>query len=69
MFKKIEINIPFSEALIQMPQYVKFTKYILSKKRKITEEGIVSLTTTYSAVIQKTLPEKRQDPGNFTIPY
>ena len=51
-----------------MPQYVKFMKDILRKKRKITEERIVSLTTTYSAVIQKTLLEKRQDPGSFTIP-
>ena len=52
-----------------MPQYEKFMKYILCKKRKIIEEGIVSLTATFSAVIQKTLPEKRQDPGSFTIPY
>ena len=50
MFKKIGINIPFSEALTQMPQYAKFMKDILSKKRKITEEGIVNLTTTYNAV-------------------
>ena len=68
MFKKIEINIPFFEALTQMPQYAKFMKDILSKKRKITEEGIVSLTATCSAVIKKTLPEKRQDPGSFVIP-
>ena len=51
-----------------MPQYAKFMKDILRKKRKITEEGIVSLTETCSAVIQKTLPEKMQDPGSFTIP-
>ena len=50
MFKKIEINIPFSEALTHMSQYAKFMKDILSKKRKITEEGIVNLTTTYSVV-------------------
>ena len=68
MFKKIEINIPFSKALTQMPQYAKFMKDILSKKRKITEEGIVSLTATCSAVIRKALPEKRQDLGSFTIP-
>ena len=68
MFKKIEINIPFLEALTQMPQYAKFMKDISRKKIKITEEGIVSLTATCSAVIQKTLPEKRQDPGSFTIP-
>ena len=69
MFKKIEINIPFPKALTQMPHYAKFMKDILSKKRKIVEEGIVSLTATYSAVIQKSLPEKMQDPSSFTIPY
>ena len=68
MFKKIKINIAFLEALTQMPQYAKFMKDILSKKRKITKERIVSLTATCNVVIQKTLPEKRQDPGNFTIP-
>ena len=54
MFKKIEINIPFSEAV--------------SKKRKIAEEGVVSLIATYSVVIQKSLPEKMRDLGSFTIP-
>ena len=28
----------------------------------------MSLTTTYSAVIQNPIPEKMQDPGSFTIP-
>ena len=69
MFKKIEINIPFSEALTQMPHYEKFMKDLLSKKRKFTEEGIVSLNATCSAVIQKYIPKKKQDPGSFTIPY
>ena len=51
-----------------MPQYAKFMKDILSKKRKITEEGILRLIATYTAVIQKILPEKMQDLGSFTIP-
>ena len=51
MFKKIEINIPFAEALAQMPHYTKFMKDILSKKRKFAEEGVVSLIATCSAVI------------------
>ena len=38
MFKKIEINIHFSEALTQMPLYAKFMKEILSRKIKIAEE-------------------------------
>ena len=51
-----------------MPNYAKFLKDILSKKKKIVEEGVVSLTATYSAVIQKSLPAKMKDPGSFTIP-
>ena len=51
MFKKIEANILFAEALTQMPHYAKFMKDILSKKRKIDEEGVVSLSNTCSAVI------------------
>ena len=68
MFKKIEINIPFFEALTQMPHYEKFMKDILRRKRRIVEEGVMSLTTTCSPVIQKSLLEKLQDPNNFTIP-
>ena len=51
MFKKIEINIPFSKSLTQMPLYAKFMKEILSRKRKFAEEGIVSLIATCGAVI------------------
>ena len=52
-----------------MHHYEKFMKDLLRKKRKFTEEGIVSLNATYSAVIQKSIPEKMQDPCSFTIPY
>ena len=68
IFKKIEINIPFAEVISKMPLYAKFLKEILSKKRKIAEEGIVNLTATCSAIIQKKLPTKMKDPGSFTIP-
>ena len=54
MFKKIEINIPFFEALDQMPNYAKFLKDILSKKRRFAEEGVMNLTTC-NAVIRKSL--------------
>ena len=68
ILKKIEINIPFAEAINQMPNYAKFLKEILNKKRKIVEEGIVNPTVTCSAVIQQKLPAKMKDPGSFTIP-
>ena len=51
-----------------MPLYAKFLKEILSKKRKLAEEGIVNLTATCSAIIQQKLPTKMKDLGSFTIP-
>ena len=68
IFKKIEINIPFEEVINQMSNYENFLKVILSKKRKIAEEGIVNLTAISSAVIQQKLPAKIKDLGSFTIP-
>ena len=38
IFKKIEINIPFIEALTQMPNYAKYFKDILRKKRNFAEK-------------------------------
>ena len=51
VFKKLEINIPFVETLAQMPHYAKFIKDIISKKRKLDEEGVVSLYANCSAII------------------
>ena len=67
-FQKLEISMPFTEVVTQMPLYAKFLKDMLSTKRKIVEEGIVNLTATCSAVMKKELPEKMKDPGSFTIP-
>ena len=67
-FQKLEISMPFTEVVTQMPLYAKFLKDMLSKKRKIVEEGIVNLTATCSAVVKKELQEKMKDPGSFTIP-
>ena len=67
-FQKLEISMPFTEVVTQMPLYAKFLKEILSKKKKFSEEGVVNLIVTCSALIQKKLPEKMKDPGSFTIP-
>ena len=50
IFKKIEINIPFAEAINKMPNYATFLKEILSKKRKFAEEGIVNLIATCASL-------------------
>ncbi|KAL5560677.1 hypothetical protein UlMin_036888 [Ulmus minor] len=68
VLKQLHINIPFVEALEQMPNYVKFMKDMLMKKRKFGEFETVALTRECSAALQSKLPPKLQDPGSFTIP-
>ncbi|XP_047157125.1 uncharacterized protein LOC124827975 [Vigna umbellata] len=67
MFKKLEITIPFFEALQQMPSYAKFLKELLTKKRKYIEKETIEVQGSCSAIIQQ-LPPKFKDPGSFTIP-
>ena len=67
-FQKLEISMPFTEVVTQMPLYAKFLKEILRNKRRFAEEGVVNLTATCSAVIKKNLSEKMKDPRSFTIP-
>ncbi|KAL5560852.1 hypothetical protein UlMin_037063 [Ulmus minor] len=68
VLKQLHINIPFVETLEQMPNYVKFMKDMLMKKRKFGEFKTVALTRECSAALQSKLPTKLQDPGSFTIP-
>ncbi|XP_050890469.1 uncharacterized protein LOC127095883 [Lathyrus oleraceus] len=68
MFKKLELNIPFLEALEQMPTYAKFMKDIISKKRTIETNPII-LTETCNAMLQgMKVPVKKKDRGSLTIP-
>ena len=39
VFKKLEINIPSADALAQIPNYIKFIKEIMSKKKKLGSVG------------------------------
>ena len=68
VLKKLYINIPFTDALQQMPLYVKFLKEILSKKRKFEGCQQVSLNQDCSALVQNKLPPKLGDPGSFCVP-
>ena len=68
VFKKLHINIPFVDALEQMPSYVKFMKDILSQKRRPADFETVNLTEECSAILQRKLPQNLKDPGSFTIP-
>ena len=60
MLKKLVVDIPFAEALAQMPNYVKFMKEIMSKKKKFDPYGTISLSENCSALIQRKLPENKR---------
>ncbi|XP_070057875.1 uncharacterized protein [Nicotiana tomentosiformis] len=68
MLREVNVNLPFTEVLSQMPAYAKFLKEILTKKRKIEETSVVKLTEHCSAIFQNKLPQKCGDPGSCTIP-
>ncbi|MCI81756.1 hypothetical protein A2U01_0103030, partial [Trifolium medium] len=44
MLNKLEMSIPFAEALEQMPKYAKLMKELLTKKRKPLEDETVDMT-------------------------
>ncbi|XP_045802530.1 uncharacterized protein LOC123896150 [Trifolium pratense] len=68
LLKQLNITIPFTEAITQMPSYAKFLKEILTNKKKIEEEETVMLTAECSAILQNNMPPKLKDPGSFSIP-
>ncbi|XP_061955587.1 uncharacterized protein LOC133677523 [Populus nigra] len=66
--EECQINIPFTDAFEQMPNYVKFLKDILLNKRKLEEYETVAFTEECGSILQKKLPPKLKDPKSFTIP-
>ncbi|XP_075521564.1 uncharacterized protein LOC142554770 [Primulina tabacum] len=52
----------------QMPNYAKFIKDVMSKKRKLQEFETVKLNEECNAILQKKLPQKLKDPWSFTVP-
>ncbi|XP_024029165.1 uncharacterized protein LOC112093897 [Morus notabilis] len=68
VYKKLHINIPFADALAQMPTHMKFMKDILSNKRKLENFETVTLTEECSTIIQRKLAPNLKDLDSFTIP-
>ncbi|KAK6145939.1 hypothetical protein DH2020_019808 [Rehmannia glutinosa] len=51
-----------------MPNYAKFMKDVMSRKRRFEAYETVNLTEECSTILQRKLPQKLRDPGSFTIP-
>ena len=67
VFKNLRFNIPFLDAILNIPDYAKFLKNFLSTKNR-KEMRTVKLTEKCSAILQSKLPPKLGDPGSFTLP-
>nr|GFD02869.1 hypothetical protein [Tanacetum cinerariifolium] len=67
--KQLHINLPFIEALAQMPKYAKFPKGLLTNKARLEAACTINMNERFLAVLLNKLPSKEKDPGSFTIPY
>ncbi|XP_070037096.1 uncharacterized protein [Nicotiana tomentosiformis] len=64
--KSLSINVPLAKALELMPEYKKFMKDFVTKKRSMNLENI-KVTYQVSAIVHSMAP-KLEDPDDFTIP-
>ncbi|XP_010247573.1 PREDICTED: uncharacterized protein LOC104590557 [Nelumbo nucifera] len=64
----LHINIPFADALAQIPHYAKFLKELLANKRKLGDVATIALNEECSAILLNKLPQKLKDLESFTIP-
>ncbi|XP_050918899.1 uncharacterized protein LOC127136382 [Lathyrus oleraceus] len=64
VIEKLHIEIPFTEAITQIPSYVKFLKDILTNKRRLDDPKPLEC----NSITENKLAKKEKDPGSFSIP-
>ncbi|XP_058742185.1 uncharacterized protein LOC131614643 [Vicia villosa] len=64
VIEKLHVEIPFTEAITQIPSYAKFLKDILSNKRRIDDPKPLEC----HSISENKLAKKDKDPGSFSIP-
>ncbi|XP_074297394.1 uncharacterized protein LOC141628114 [Silene latifolia] len=67
ILKGMHINIPFLEAISEIPSYGKFLKELPSIKKKLGANMTINLSKECSAILHNKLPLKCDDPRNFSI--
>nr|GEU33661.1 reverse transcriptase domain-containing protein [Tanacetum cinerariifolium] len=68
IFKNLNFNISFADALIRMPKFVPTIKTLLTNKDKLSRCARTSLNEHCLAVLLKKLPKKLGEPSKFLIP-
>jgi len=69
MFNQVKLNMPFLDAIQQVPAYAKFLKNMCTKKRKANVPKKVFLATNISKILSHSIPVKYKGPGCLTISY
>nr|GEV41614.1 reverse transcriptase domain-containing protein [Tanacetum cinerariifolium] len=69
IFKDLNFNISFADALILIPKFGPSIKSLLTNNDKLYELARTPLNEHCSTVLLKKLPKKLGDPGKFLIPY
>ncbi|KAK9008867.1 hypothetical protein V6N11_080344 [Hibiscus sabdariffa] len=67
ILKQVHINLPLVEALHQMPNYAKFLKDMVTRKKRIEEFETAAATENCLALMHNKVPAKKTYPGSFTI--
>ena len=67
MLKQLSNNVHLVEDFEQMPDYAKFMKDLVTKKRSVTFEGDDRMQHC-SSIATRSLVQKKEDLGVFTIP-
>ena len=67
VFKQVQINIPFLDAIQQVPSYAKFLKDLIIVKTKTNVPKKAFLTEQVSLILQCKLPLKYKDLGCPTV--
>lgn len=68
ILSKVNINLPLLDLIEQIPAYGKFIKDLKTHKLNFAPNEGVKLDQNISAVLQRKLPPKLDDPGSFDIP-
>ncbi|GKB33931.1 hypothetical protein Tco_0873332 [Tanacetum coccineum] len=67
--KQLHINLPFVEALSQIPKYAKFLEDILTNKKKLEDLSTVIMSEECSAILEGKLPKRMSDPFKDLLPH
>ncbi|CAL8993226.1 unnamed protein product, partial [Prunus brigantina] len=68
ILSKVNINLPLLDVVKQIPAYGKFIKHLITHKLNFAPSEELKLNKNVSAVLQRKLPPKLEDPGSFDIP-